>query len=79
MSCYGWTIKETMELTFPQMTMLFSSMARIPPMNVLAAGLLKAIEKSGGSDISLEALGSVETPTKEKALEFFRSLKKGNG
>lgn len=55
MASYGWTLKEALELTYPQLRRLYQMLQKYPTANLLVAGLAQGKDP----ELALGKLGDV--------------------
>lgn len=47
MVAYGWTLEETMALTFPQVRRFSEAIAKWPPVNIVIPAIINAMREKG--------------------------------
>lgn len=83
MAAYGWTLEEALNVTLPQMRVLYGAIGRCPPINVIAPALLEALQagpaaKTASGIGRLEAMGAPVEPLAEaEAAQFFAAFQGG--
>ena len=79
MACYGWTLPEALEITLPQLRMLFEAIGKFPPINFIAPSLLKSIGDKSGAMSKLQAMGgNVKVANKGEMSDFIEKMTGGN-
>lgn len=74
---YGWTLDQTLDLTFPQIRYFLDRMREWPPVNLVVAALAQSTKKGADSGKGLSKLAAMSGGFKDLGplAEILRSAK----
>jgi hypothetical protein len=75
----GWKLDDVLDLTLPQVNILFAQMSKIPSPSIVIAAIMKSFEEKSGKDGSVKELESLPPSAIDKATVGGKNFLKSMG